>query len=350
MRCKSFAKQGMGCGPRRRIAFTLVELLVVIAIIGVLIALLLPAVQAAREAARRMACTNSLKQLALANQNYADTYSCFPGGITVDKNQKGGSEWASHQAKCISSTLFISLLPFFEQTPLFDQFDFEHADHLEEADNITLTQTKLGDLICASDAKSGQLSTHNVPGNVSGERMTSSYRGVAGRSNGHHGITGGGWWDCGEGIKTGVGRWKGIFHAVGPMKSGSTEETWNNAKFASVTDGTSNTLGFCERSFSMSGEDDKKVTMWGANGASALHTGVPDSYAMKGTMTQTDWCAGASSTIGTKANVFERASGSYHTGGQNAARVDGSVMFFSETTDYNIWCDLCTMGGGETPH
>ncbi len=108
-----------------RKAFTLVELLVVIAIIGVLIALLLPAVQAAREAARRMQCGNNLKQIGLAMQNYHGTYDAFPGGTM---RYKGGD---------YRKSMFIALMPFMELGPAYDtyisgtqynpwQFHFEH--------------------------------------------------------------------------------------------------------------------------------------------------------------------------------------------------------------------------------
>lgn len=98
---------------RPRHAFTLVELLVVIAIIGVLVSLLLPAVQQAREAARRMQCTNNLKQLALANHNYHDTYNAFPlGGINLTGRNTG---WGAR------------ILPFIEQKSLYDQMDVAHA-------------------------------------------------------------------------------------------------------------------------------------------------------------------------------------------------------------------------------
>src|SRR5512143_367601 len=100
---------------RRRSAFTLVELLVVIAIIGILIALLLPAVQAAREAARRSQCTNNLKQLGLALHNYHDTHQMFvyrKGGTT------GGSATQSNQGRLSG---FIPLLPYWEQRPMYDR-------------------------------------------------------------------------------------------------------------------------------------------------------------------------------------------------------------------------------------
>ncbi|MDR1491843.1 MAG: DUF1559 domain-containing protein [Planctomycetaceae bacterium] len=96
----------------RQAAFTLVELLVVIAIIGVLIALLLPAVQAAREAARRSQCSNNLKQLALAVHNYADSNKQFlPAAVTTSLKK----DWAEE-----TPTLWVVLFPCIEQQPLFD--------------------------------------------------------------------------------------------------------------------------------------------------------------------------------------------------------------------------------------
>lgn len=127
--------------PRR--GFTLIELLVVIAIIGVLIALLLPAVQAAREAARRMQCTNNLKQLALAASNYHDVNGSFPGGSYSPLSKP--PTW--HFAQNFSC--FVRMMPFLEQAPLYNAVNFNN--NYGSYTNVTIAGVRLQALTCPSD-------------------------------------------------------------------------------------------------------------------------------------------------------------------------------------------------------
>ena len=113
-------------------AFTLVELLVVIAIIGILVALLLPAIQTAREAARRTQCSNNLKQMGLAAHNYHDTFNCFPPGAITDGpccGAKSRINWA------------IALLPYMEQSTLYD--DYDHDANNEDPSNDPVRRPRL---------------------------------------------------------------------------------------------------------------------------------------------------------------------------------------------------------------
>src|SRR6201987_967316 len=112
--------------PRIPGGFTLIELLVVIAIIAVLIALLLPAVQAAREAARRIQCVNNLKQIGLATLNYVSAYDVFPAGAFIGRTSLGNlvnkGDWSA-QAR---------ILPFLEQSPLFNAANFQIVNHNDD--------------------------------------------------------------------------------------------------------------------------------------------------------------------------------------------------------------------------
>src|SRR3990172_9246369 len=103
-------------------AFTLVELLVVIAIIGILIALLLPAVQAAREAARRSQCTNNLKQIGLAFHNYHDIYKTFPAWSYNARTWQAGA--AGDNTWWTGFTAMTMILPFIEQGSIYDKIDW----------------------------------------------------------------------------------------------------------------------------------------------------------------------------------------------------------------------------------
>ncbi len=131
---------------RRKNGFTLIELLVVIAIIAILIALLLPAVQQAREAARRTQCKNNLKQIGLALHNYLDVFSCLPIGYidtaipaqTNANNMDGGWSWAA------------LILPQMEQGPLANQFNFNYFPH---GDNSTHAQVRANSALCATTQK-----------------------------------------------------------------------------------------------------------------------------------------------------------------------------------------------------
>ncbi|TWT32697.1 DUF1559 domain-containing protein [Blastopirellula retiformator] len=298
---------------RRPGGFTLVELLVVIAIIGVLIALLLPAVQQAREAARRMQCTNNLKQMALAVHNYHDTFLVFPSGH-VQINDTYYGNWA------------IAILPYIEQQNLFNQYD--HTTHCNTAANATVARTQVDEYLCPSDAISSPI--YRPASGYSYDLRVISYKAMSGYTD-----DGAKNWDHFAEITGLSGSWKGIFHTVGSGHS----QSLGFEKMASVTDGTSNTLLIGE--YHQPQDEPGRSSFWG-NSYWGYNLGmvINEPYIIGN---QYDDCAAVASNIG----VCRRAWASHHPGGFNFSRADGSVSFVPETIDLTIFAGLATMAGGE---
>jgi prepilin-type N-terminal cleavage/methylation domain-containing protein/prepilin-type processing-associated H-X9-DG protein len=207
---------------RLRRGFTLIELLVVIAIIAVLIALLLPAVQSAREAARRIQCTNNLKQVALASHNYASSNGTFPLGIS---NNPQGAPGAPAYGSTWSSFGFHALmLPYLEQGPIYNSVNFSWGPWVN---NDTANNAVIASLLCPSDP--------GAQGGVWNTAHTNSY-------NASYGAT-----------TTQLNTWgnncntANYIGCVLPDQSSGVFTYGIAYGFQAVTDGTSNTVAFAEK-------------------------------------------------------------------------------------------------------
>lgn len=308
-------------GCKERTGFTLVELLVVIAIIGILIALLLPAVQAAREAARRSQCSNNLKQQMLALHNYHDSFKVFPsGGIN---HLAGAGITGPHLINWS-----IAILPFMEQAPLHSQYRMDLVN--TDAANAPVIQTIVPTYNCPSDPENVKLETP-----ASGPRphafRHSSYRGITGYSD-----NGNCWFDC-EQWRTGGcnSTHKGLLHATGPDVRLDCE------RMGTVKDGTSNTLALGEYYTSTT---TSRGSFWGytytSYALSSFTWRQPRTFGADYNLCLAVGGAGGS-------NPCKRAFGSMHPGGGQFAIVDGSVRFVSETTQMDLLCYLSTIAGKE---
>lgn len=297
----------------RHKAFTLVELLVVIAIIGILIALLLPAVQAAREAARRMSCTNNLKQIGVALHNYHDTHKKLPIGW-LGFNTSGQADFVGTPGWAWSTRI----LPFMEQQALYDgliDMNLPVAHTANDDARITVIST----FMCPSDVGDDVFElkdavSEDTEGTNTVTRLAkSNYPGVFGTQD-IHGVC-----EPGEPDYNGC-RGNGIFFLNRALA------------FRDITDGLSNTFLVGER-----------WSKW----ISSTWTGVvPDGWHAPARIVAV---ASDEFPPNSEANVEQQTHNfsSYHPAGANFLLSDGHVQLITETIDLDVYNALCTRSGGE---
>jgi prepilin-type N-terminal cleavage/methylation domain-containing protein len=330
----------------QRAAFTLVELLVVIAIIGVLVALLLPAVQAAREAARRSQCANHLKQFGLAAHNFEGTYKRLPHG--------------SETASLYGPSPHAYLLPMMEQNNVYSQMDQTFAHGASAQAGAVLHEA-------ASTARPKIFHCPSDPNTFKSR--------VYGFTNYHT--------NYGSWVRL-QNRWDGVF-GTNYTPFGSVPPV-SATKFGDITDGTSNTLMFAEvcngiadGTAATPGKRDPRRDCYDAgtqtqttvaaarsaflglnhNTAPFLFLSASEHWNWRGYPWREGsiWRNGFNTLLGPNKPCWRpngqwwelvTPSSSYHPAGVNVTLSDGSVRFVTESVDADIWTAAGTMGGGES--
>jgi prepilin-type N-terminal cleavage/methylation domain-containing protein/prepilin-type processing-associated H-X9-DG protein len=293
--------------------FSLIELLVVIAIIGILIALLLPAVQAAREAARRAQCTSNMKQIALAVLNYHGTAGGFPLGAylslcgTLPDCGTNGNGWMA------------SVLPYFEQKALYDGYNF--ALNWGNLANLTAHATGMSVLWCPSDPAISQ------PAIVSADQVffpweAADYPLPVKIQFSSYAASTGSWFVQVPPI---VPNWQ----AINDSNNGLIH-LQSNRKISDITDGTSNTFLLGERGHGYLSPARQVTWHWWVGPSRILFTAE---WVMNPQRKLSDGSTDIGPVVNANPSVFLLAASSFHPGGCNFAFADGSVRFLKDTID-----------------
>lgn len=344
---------------RSRVGFTLVELLVVIAIIGILVGLLLPAVQSAREAARRMQCSNNLKQMGLALHNYHDTYKAFPAnpGPTVTNGSGSNQNWMAWGG-------IASMLPFFEQGPLYDKIENLGFSWDKSGGNRTVTRTPIDALQCPSDPGSGNYySAAHAPTSYCFSRGPVSSWSIGAASTG---FTDKGRWrrfrDITDGTASSIamsegklgrnsGKWdpsrptrdESYMVQVGDMthSQGGNSRVYRNTQpyINDINTYYDTCLAAYDAGSGWLGHGDEAGRYWSSG------------RTFQGPSITTFVGPNAGPACDSDASATEmklREPSSYHPGGCHALLGDGAIRFVSETIDQATWIASGTINGGES--
>lgn len=310
----------------RNRGFTLIELLVVIAIIAVLIALLLPAVQQAREAARRTQCKNNMKQLVLAIHNYHDTMNRMPIGAI--SNSLGAGWNPAGPTLGVESTWAIMILPYLEQAPLYNLVTSVNAatNNVPESSQALsdATNRPIGAYSCPTDPNSGKR-TAQWGLSDSNDGICINYAGSCGNTP----FVGGTWNSSASN--------QGIFY---PLSA---------TRISDVSDGTSNTFLIGENLVVPdAGERDWHGRMYRGSWQGVLfHSQAPPNTTAQDVMIrcQTNINVPCSTNQSTNLVMFSR---SMHTGGAHFGLADGQIRFISNNISTQTFAALGTRNGAET--